>query len=41
MNKILIVEDDREINKLLSDFLRENGYETVSLYDGLKTASSP
>ena len=41
MNKILIVEDDREINKLLSDFLRENGYETVSLYDGLKAAETP
>ena len=32
--KILIVEDDREINALLSHFLQENGYETVSAYDG-------
>jgi DNA-binding response OmpR family regulator len=32
--KILIVEDDREINKLLSDFLQENDYETISAYNG-------
>lgn len=32
---ILIVEDDIEINKILADFLIENGYKTVSLYDGL------
>jgi DNA-binding response OmpR family regulator len=32
--KILIVEDDREINKLLSDFLQENNYETISAYNG-------
>jgi len=38
MKKILIVEDDKEINKLLSDFLTENGYETESLLDGLKVA---
>ena len=35
MNRILIVEDDLEINKLLADFLTENGYETKSLYNGL------
>ncbi|MBR3575525.1 MAG: response regulator transcription factor [Lachnospiraceae bacterium] len=38
MKKILIVEDDKEINKLLSDFLKENDYETISLFDGLKAA---
>jgi DNA-binding response OmpR family regulator len=32
--RILIVEDDREINKLLSDFLTENDYETISVYNG-------
>lgn len=32
---ILIVEDDLEINKLLTDFLEGNGYELISQYDGL------
>ena len=36
MAKILIVEDDKEINKLVSDFLKDNGYEVLSLFDGLK-----
>ena len=36
MTKILIVEDDKEINKLVSDFLISNGYEVKSLFDGLK-----
>lgn len=35
MNNILIVEDDKEINQLLAGFLTENGYGTVSLFDGL------
>lgn len=35
MNRILIVEDDLEINQLLTDFLTENGYKTHCLYDGL------
>lgn len=39
MNKrILIIEDDTEINDLLSGFLQKNGYETVSAFDG-NTAS--
>lgn len=33
---ILIVEDSREINNLLADFLTKNGFETVSAYDGKK-----
>ena len=33
--KILIVEDDLEISKLLADFLQENGYEVLCQYDGL------
>lgn len=40
MAKILIVEDDKEINKLLSGFLTENGYEVTSLYDGLKVTDT-
>lgn len=35
MANILIVEDDLEINKLLSEFLTKNGYQTVSIYEGL------
>ena len=35
MNKILIIEDDAEINTLLADFLKENGYVVYCLYDGL------
>ncbi len=35
MRRILIVEDDVEINKLLSGFLSGKGYETVNLYQGL------
>lgn len=33
--KILLVEDDMEISKLLADFLQENGYEVLCQYDGL------
>lgn len=36
MSKILIVEDDKEINKLLADFLQNNGYETVCADEGKK-----
>ena len=35
MNKVLIVEDDREIRALLAEYLRDNGYEVVELADGL------
>lgn len=31
---ILIIEDDREINKLLTSFIQEHGYDTASAYDG-------
>ena len=37
MHHILIVEDDIEINRLLADFLVENGYKSISQYDGLHT----
>lgn len=33
--KILLVEDDLEISKLLADFLQTNGYEVLCQYDGL------
>lgn len=35
MNKILIIEDDLEINTLLADFLKEKGYAVHCQYDGL------
>lgn len=36
--KILIVEDNKEISALLSDFLSKNGYETITAFEG-NTAS--
>lgn len=33
--KILLVEDDLEISKLLAEFLQESGYEVFCQYDGL------
>ena len=33
--KILIIEDDKEINKLLATYLAKNGYETISCFDGV------
>lgn len=38
MSRILIVEDDHEINKLLVDFLQKNGYETDSAEEGSKAS---
>ena len=35
MRNILIVEDDVEINRLLEEFLTENGYKVFCQYDGL------
>ena len=40
MSKILVVEDEKEINKLVSDFLQENGHEVISLSDGLKACET-
>ncbi|MGG7162312.1 response regulator transcription factor [Clostridium ihumii] len=34
MNKILIVEDDNDINKLISEMLEEKNYEIKSAYSG-------
>lgn len=36
MAKILIAEDDKEINRLLSEFLRNQGYNIVSAFNGLE-----
>lgn len=37
--KVLIVEDDKEINKLLSSWLTEEGYVVISAYNGLEAMS--
>lgn len=34
MKKILIIEDDNDINAMLAKLLSQNGYETVSAYSG-------
>lgn len=34
MPKILIVEDERELNKVLQAYLSKSGFQTVSAYDG-------
>ncbi|AYD41135.1 DNA-binding response regulator [Clostridium fermenticellae] len=34
MNKILIVEDDPKINKMVQTLLRKNGYEVVAAFSG-------
>ena len=35
MKKILIVEDDKEINRLICDYLSDSGFTTVSVGNGL------
>ena len=35
MRKILVVEDDKEINRLIRDYLSENQYDTLSAENGL------
>ena len=35
MSRILIVEDDRKIAQLESDYLESNGYETKIIEDGI------
>lgn len=39
MAKILIAEDDKEINRLLSEFLRNQGYNIISAFNGLEANS--
>ena len=38
--KILIVEDDKEINDLLAEYLSGKGYEVRSLYEGRKVVET-
>lgn len=40
MAKILVVENNKEINKLVTDFLVSNGYEVMSQFDGLKATDA-
>ncbi|MCX4326811.1 MAG: response regulator transcription factor [Lachnospiraceae bacterium] len=35
MERILIIEDEKDVNRLLAQALQDNGYETVSVYNGL------
>ncbi len=34
MNKLLLIDDDKEINQLLSEYLTTEGFEVISAYDG-------
>ena len=34
MNKILLLEDDANLNDTVTEFLEEHGYDIVSVYDG-------
>ena len=35
MERILIIEDEKDVNRLLAQTLQDNGYETFSVYNGL------
>ena len=35
MERILIIEDEKDVNQLLAQNLQNNGYETVSVWNGL------
>ena len=35
MSKILLLEDDANLNETITEFLEEQGYDVVSVYDGL------
>ena len=34
MSKILLLEDDANLNDTVTEFLEEKGYDVVSVYDG-------
>ncbi|WP_373031511.1 response regulator transcription factor [Sulfurovum sp.] len=36
MSKILLLEDDANLNETITEFLEEKGYDVVSVYDGYK-----
>ena len=38
MSKILIIEDDKEINNLIKLYLEETSYTTESVFDGMKAS---
>lgn len=38
MSKIIIIEDDKEINNLIKLYLEENSYTTESVFDGMKAS---
>lgn len=40
MIKILIVEDDNEINRLMRDFFISKGYDVICVFDGIKAVSA-
>lgn len=40
MSKILIVEDDKEINNMLAVFLTEHRYEVMSVFDGREASKA-
>lgn len=37
--RILIVEDEKDVNRLLAHTLQDSGYETVSVYNGMDAVS--
>lgn len=39
VNKILIVEDNKEISDILAEFLSEHGYETECVYNGREASA--
>lgn len=40
MERILIIEDERDVNQLLAQTLQNSGYETVSVWNGLEESNS-
>ena len=40
MIRILVVEDDKAMNGLVSTYLRDNGYEVKSCYDGVEALNA-
>lgn len=34
MNKLLLIDDDKELNQLLSEYLKTEGFDVVSAFDG-------
>ena len=40
MIKILVVEDDVDLNRFVSSSLRASGYEVFSCFDGVQAAAA-